>query len=208
MIGYWQTSCTHWPTTVTSLSHILNRNPKSTVRLELIVNFPHFLPPSNPDPTHPYQPNIPPPKKNLVMPSTKPDLVLYFYCEYRIFLPVIVAAVPMNHRCDKCSRLEVLHWITIGCAPTWLLDLILSIVSKDEWPWPTSRLPLQWSAVTVTPSGIGKSITVTNCHSNSSFLRALKWPIFEQNPLTFDWYMTQNAKSSFSLVLLECGCSN
>ena len=122
----------------------------------------------------PINPTSPPPKKNLVMPSTKPDLVLYFYCEYRIFLPVIVAAVPMNHRCDKCSRLEVLHWITIGCAPTWLLDLILSIVSKDEWPWPTSRLPLQWSAVTVTPSGIGKSITVTNCHSNSSFLRALK----------------------------------
>ena len=24
---------------------------------------------------------------------------------------------------------------------------------------------LQWSAVTVTPSGIGKSVTVTDCHS-------------------------------------------
>ena len=33
---------------------------------------------------------------------------------------------------------------------------------------------LQWSAVTVTPSGICKSVTVTDCHSNSSFLRALK----------------------------------
>ena len=29
---------------------------------------------------------------------------------------------------------------------------------------------VQWSAVTVTPSGIGKSVTVTDCHSNSSFL--------------------------------------
>ena len=64
-----------------------------------------------------------------------------------------------------------------------------------------------WSAVTVTPSRIGKSVTVTDCHSNSSFLRALKWPIFEQNPSTFDWYMTQNAKSTFYLALLECGCS-
>ena len=33
---------------------------------------------------------------------------------------------------------------------------------------------LQWSAVRVTPSGIGKSVTVTDCHSNSSFPRALK----------------------------------
>ena len=64
---------------------------------------------------------------------------------------------------------------------------------------------LQWSAVTVTPSGIGKSVTVTDCHSNSSFLRALKWPMFEQNPSTFDWYVTQNAKSSFYLA---SGCSN
>ena len=27
---------------------------------------------------------------------------------------------------------------------------------------------VQWSAVTVTPSGIGKSVTVTDCHSKSS----------------------------------------
>ena len=27
---------------------------------------------------------------------------------------------------------------------------------------------IQWSAVTVTPSGIGKSVTVTDCHSKSS----------------------------------------
>ena len=67
---------------------------------------------------------------------------------------------------------------------------------------------IQWSAVRVTPSGIGKSVTVTDCHSNSSFLRALKWPIFEQNPSTFDWYMTQNAKSTFYLALLEWRCSN
>ena len=33
---------------------------------------------------------------------------------------------------------------------------------------------IQWSAVTVTPSGIGKIVTVTDCHSNSSFLSALK----------------------------------
>ena len=26
---------------------------------------------------------------------------------------------------------------------------------------------LQWSAVTVTPPGIGKSVTITDCHSNS-----------------------------------------
>ena len=26
---------------------------------------------------------------------------------------------------------------------------------------------LQWSAVTVTPSGIGKIVTITDCHSNS-----------------------------------------
>ena len=70
------------------------------------------------------------------------------------------------------------------------------------------KIQIQWSAVTVTPLGIGKSVTVTDCHSNSSFPRALKWPIFEQNPSTFDWYMTQNANSSFYLTLLECGCSN
>ena len=52
-----------------------------------------------------------------------------------------------------------------------------------------------WSAVTVTPSRIGKSVTVTDCHSNSSFLRALKWPIFEQNPSIFGWDMTQNGIS-------------
>ena len=28
---------------------------------------------------------------------------------------------------------------------------------------------VQWSVVTVTPLGIGKSVTVTDCHSNSSF---------------------------------------
>ena len=27
---------------------------------------------------------------------------------------------------------------------------------------------IQWSAVTVTPPGIGKSVTVTDCHCNSS----------------------------------------
>ena len=28
---------------------------------------------------------------------------------------------------------------------------------------------IQWSAVTVTPSGIGKSVTVTDCHCNISY---------------------------------------
>ena len=32
---------------------------------------------------------------------------------------------------------------------------------------------VQWSAVTVTPSGIGKSVTITDCHSNSVTLLVL-----------------------------------
>ena len=95
-------------------------------------------------------------------------------------------------------------------AAGWHLKLKFS-----SWISTISRLPsclvcflLQWSAVTVTPSGICKSVTVIDCHSNSSFPRALKWPIFEQNSSTFDWYMNQNAKSSFYLALLECGCTN
>ena len=32
---------------------------------------------------------------------------------------------------------------------------------------------VQWSAVTVTPSGIGKSVTITDCHSNSVALLVL-----------------------------------
>ena len=32
---------------------------------------------------------------------------------------------------------------------------------------------VQWTAVTVTPSGISKSVTITNCHSNSVTLIVL-----------------------------------
>ena len=40
---------------------------------------------------------------------------------------------------------------------------------RDRERRPQLSLHLQWSAVRVTPSGIGKSVTVTDCHCNSSF---------------------------------------
>ena len=84
-------------------------------------------------------------------------------------------------------------------------DPVWSGLDEEEEGDRNSEIQLQCSAVTVTPSGMGKSVTVTNCHSNSSFLRALKRPMFEQNPSTFDWYVNQNAKSS---SYLASGCSN
>ena len=66
------------------------------------------------------------------------------------------------------------------------LHLVGGTFSSNLDPeYPSMILPVrlvQWSAVTVTPSVIGKSVTVTDCHSNSSS----KLPIFEQNPSTFD----------------------
>ena len=65
------------------------------------------------------------------------------------------------------------------------LHLVGGTFSSNLDPeYPSMILPVrlvQWSAVTVTPSVIGKSVTVTDCHSNSSS----KLPIFEQNPSTF-----------------------
>ena len=44
--------------------------------------------------------------------------------------------------------------------------LFSSKYEKKGLKWPNI---LQWSAVRVTPLGIGKSVTVTDCHSNSSY---------------------------------------
>ena len=52
--------------------------------------------------------------------------------------------------------------------PVCYYTLLIAIISLTvSHPVQSSRL--QWSAVTVTPSGIGKSVTVTDCHSNSSY---------------------------------------
>ena len=49
---------------------------------------------------------------------------------------------------------------------------ILNQVQK--WSW----IFIQWSAVTVTPSGIVKSVTVTDCHCNSSYKMTHIWTVF------------------------------
>ena len=45
---------------------------------------------------------------------------------------------------------------------------------------------IQWSAVRVTPSGIGKSVTVTDCHSNSVTLIVLNVTVIAVSLTTDD----------------------
>ena len=52
-------------------------------------------------------------------------------------------------------------------------DPVWSGLDEEEEGDRNSEIQLQCSAVTVTPSGMGKSVTVTNCHSNSVTLIVL-----------------------------------
>ena len=95
---------------------------------------------------------------------------------------------------------------------------------------PRKEKLIQWSAVTVTPSGIGKSVTVTDCHCNSSFpcqcwrvrleRRAFcgayilpSFSVISLNPLIFDQYelwkqfrSVKSSKKSISGVNFDIWC--
>ena len=104
------------------------------------------------------------------------NILLKFSAEYyaeTLFrsdsMPGAGGSRPMHATREKRTPLHVKELQEV-ITSKWQVGIELPVLVDDCW-FLQSLDPnkLQWSAVTVTPSGIGKGITVTDCHSNSSF---------------------------------------